>query len=420
MADCLELEDPIREMTSIFQKWTLRALILAVLLTIAGIGVAMSSPTEAVGTVALVGTLLSWLLVFVAVGVLVWWRAFAPRHITDAFYLRSFQNDVDTWPIRVEIQRALGNKLRLSGIRDPRRRKLGLKEKYSPIYMAMKYCTPRHMDLVAGNDWIPRLWHSLRKGQLAFIDLSTPTPAVREETRIVTDALGFDRVVFLGHAPQTADDIRAILTEELGADVAAGVGQIVIWPGKSSRKGVRGFRKQIRSLADSVQKQPLLPPDKTCPDWCGPVQPIPQGRRHSDRMFGDIVKLQALLLVLQVVVQIAVGLAGTLQPGLKFIGVLIAGPFALVNMWLLVQNWFLYIRDVGIPWDRIKASIGFVSMMSPLLFSVGQALIFASSSPSDSSRKAEVTPLSGAELAELLQNDRDEFQQEDSQRGPNK
>jgi hypothetical protein len=46
-----------------------------------------------------------------------------PRRKTNAFYLRSFRTDRQTWPIRQTIQSGLGRKYRLSGIRDPRRRR---------------------------------------------------------------------------------------------------------------------------------------------------------------------------------------------------------------------------------------------------------------------------------------------------------
>ncbi len=113
-----------------------------------------------------------------------WWWSILPCRAVNAFYLRSFRNDRDTWPIRKAAQAALGPKFRLSGIRDPRRRWLPVVRFMLAGFFSIRCCTPKFMNLEAGADWKARLWRSLANARCALIDVSNVTPFVLEEIEL--------------------------------------------------------------------------------------------------------------------------------------------------------------------------------------------------------------------------------------------
>ena len=154
------LDDPMRDISRLFAKFLWIMFFLLLLLSLFAIIVWIAGQSKPIST--LVNSLLYflWILFFAYWGNLVWWRAFAPRRQTDVLYLRSFQNDPESWPIRVAIQDTLGDRVRLSGIRDPRRRGMSIQDGLSPWLRAMRHCTPKFMDLEAENDWQSRLWNS--------------------------------------------------------------------------------------------------------------------------------------------------------------------------------------------------------------------------------------------------------------------
>lgn len=412
-----QLEDPIREMTWLFQKSTARIFWVTLLLVVVIAAVAfltedgLSGLPMQIVVLAAAGGLFA-LLAFV--GMTVGWRAFAPRRATDVFYLRSFKNDSKTWPIRVEIQEALGPRWRLSGIRDPLRRTLSLSQRFVPLFTAMKYCTPRFMDLEAGSDWQVRLWNSLNAGRIAMLDLSTETPFVLDEIQIAVEALGSGRIVCLGHAPQTVDEIRAIVAQRLGSDAAAGVHNIVVWPGNDGYEPSSAERKAFRDRIREITL-PLLshaPIRRVCPVRYGPAAVI---GRKADEMFWALMTLQGILLGLQFALAAIIGFSVSSEKTQNQLVALISGPLVIVNAWLLLQNWLTYIQEVGVRRERVKASIGLAIVAAAFLLSIGPAVL-PLFDRADSRKTVANAALTGAALQQELDLDRDDLKAEDQSR----
>lgn len=362
------LEDPMLEITSIFNRWSLRLFLLAACVATPFAILTGYFAPEPLQWSALLIVAVAWVVFVGWLGVAIYWRAFAPRRATDVFYLRSFKNDAQTWPIRVAIQEAIGSRWRLSGIRDPQRRSLGFWSKLAPIFVAMKYSTPKFMDLEAGDDWKRRLWHSLRESQLAIIDVSMVTTFVLDEIAIAHDSLSSQRILFLGHAPQTVEQVEALANQQLGP--AAIQAHVVIWPAPAghtpTRMDYRRFQQQLIAIQERLEEQP---PRRTTgsPEQFGELHHIWQ--RRSRALMWELLKFQAVLMLLQVALIAALYVLE--QSGAPaFTSVLLWGPFTLVNGWLLLQNWLVYIYEVGVRRDRIKAGIGLAivgfGIVSPL------------------------------------------------------
>lgn len=353
-----QLQDPIREVTALISQWFQRFFWVTAPL----VGIYFLVPLDPENKQVMwsvVGSMAA--LTSGTLGLMVLFRAFGPRRPTDVLYLRSFKNDRSTWPIRVAIQQAIGPELRLSGIRDPNRRRMSWLRSVAPMFISMKYCTPRYMDLEAGDDWRTRLWYSMQGNRATIIDLSETTPFVLEEIRLTMEALGTERIIFLGHAPQSSEEITRTAQQQLTLDPDSKL-KVVIWPGNAARNPSRNEHRQFRreiheAVTQILRAMPRV--QKHSPEWCGPLIPIAAGQRTSDRIFGGLVAMQLLLGGLQYLLILA------LPPTTL---VIVLGPFVLVNFWLILQNWVIYIYDVGVPRDRIKASIGLVGIMAPLAF----------------------------------------------------
>jgi hypothetical protein len=352
-----ELEDPMRDIARRFGwylLWMLVVLLALSMFVLTVWSVLRDSPVTALlGS----GLYMVWILFFVYWSNLIWWRAFAPRRPTDVFYLRSFQNDQDSWPIRVAVQEALGERYRLSGIRDPRRRTDGMQDRFSPWLKAMRHCTPKFMDLEAGDDWQARLWRSLQKGRLALVDLTVATPFVRQEIRLVSQAIGWERTVILGTAPQTEDEIRRLVAAEVG-DVPAAGAQVLIWPDVSDStvrsSAIRDFQRRFRQMFEQIV---TLPPVLETPP---PPPYAKRGRQAGDvpmsrSMIRWMVGFQVVLLVIQVGLTLVARLS-TADPDWQSTLVMIGSlPFWLANSVLFIFNFGMYIYNVGIFRRRLKA-----------------------------------------------------------------
>lgn len=373
-AEC-ELEDPIREVSRKLGGWCLYLFLGVSVGLVVLIAVALFAPkSPASGTLLALAFVVMGLIGFgflLLFGFLVWWRAFAPRRATDVFYLRSFRNDAETWPIRVAIQKALGRRHRLSGIRDPQRRSVSFLEHYSPLFLAMKYCTPRYMDLEAGKDWKARLWHSLQRAELAVLDLSVLTPFVQEEIRLAAAALGIERLVCLGRAPQTLDEVRQLASAELGMAPENCPVHIIIWPAETARRPSKGEEHDFLakfSRALQAARRAARPASAPPPPFCGEVIAIPRGRRKANLMLRRMILMQAALLGFQLASGLILGIGIRDEALRNKLLLAITLPFGLVNLWLLLQNWLVYIYDVGIWGDRMRASIGLAIAASAAIY----------------------------------------------------
>jgi hypothetical protein len=177
--------------------------------------------------------------------------ALFPRRPANALYLRSFRNDHESWPIRRTLQQAFGRKFRLSGIRDPRRRRSPLEYVAMAVFV-LRYLTPKYMNLEAGSDWFQRLWRSLQEVRCVVVDVSELTPTVGREARLASESLAPDRILFVGDARHTSDEWRAQLAPYLPVG-AAGQAHLLIWDG-TTHESRRRFARQVEEFARQVPK----------------------------------------------------------------------------------------------------------------------------------------------------------------------
>ena len=189
-----------------------------------------------------------------------------PRRQTNAFYLRAFRNDAATLGMRKTIQRTLGYRaFRLSGIRDPDRRGSPFWRGLNLILLAIRYSTPKYMDLEAGDDWKARLWSSLAEARCAFIDVSDPTPFLLEEVVLAVRSLGLKRVLFLGNVSLDEEAWRHRVAAMLEAKTPDSADiQVAVWGSESEHR--RSFVDRVRRFA------PELP--EGLPGLCSAAVPL--------------------------------------------------------------------------------------------------------------------------------------------------
>lgn len=423
IVDSTELQDPILEVSGHFSRWYRRFAWPALVLFLLLIGM---TPLILLGTgatavlgmgLAFVGIL--FLIVFtmalMVLSVMAWWRAFAPRRPTDIFYLRSFKNDSNTWPIRVAIQSAVGGKLRLSGIRDPKKRSRTAAERFYPLFVAMRYCTPRFMDLEAGDDWRARLWNSLQGNRIAILDLSQLTPFLMQEIHLAQAALGTSRLIFLGQAPQTAAEIRRIVAEQIDCVTSGEPLRIIIWPGSPAnpptREALKNFTAEIEQQTSAILREPELK-RRESPATFGEFIEVPNHRRQGNLIFNAIVKMQLVLLVLQLAVSVVLSFFSGDRHSQDLARVFLYGPFILVNLWFLLQNWLIYIYDVGVWRDRIKASIALAFVGSVTLGGIF-GVVAPALAPEPVPTAPGASSMTEAEVQDRIARDRADLRAED-------
>jgi hypothetical protein len=95
-----------------------------------------------------------------------------PVRDPDVFYLRSFRRDRSTPRLRKVLQQALGREVRVTGIRDPRRRAYRVLRYLNYFPFILKYGTTRYLNLEAEDDWKARLWRSLCHARGAVVDVT--------------------------------------------------------------------------------------------------------------------------------------------------------------------------------------------------------------------------------------------------------
>jgi prepilin-type processing-associated H-X9-DG protein len=177
------------------------------------------------------------------------WRALPGRKV-NAFYLRSFRHDRESWRLRDVAQQALGRRFRLSGIRDPRRRWPPVVRYLNSFLFALHYNTPKFMNLEAGDDWKARLWRSLGDARCVLIDLSDQTTYVAEEIQLCYHTLGLKRILFVGDTSCTAAEWRNTVGQLLWLNDDASEVRVVVW--ENTREGRRRFAEEVESFAAAL------------------------------------------------------------------------------------------------------------------------------------------------------------------------
>src|SRR5262249_32626103 len=114
-----------------------------------------------------------------------------------------------------------------------------------------RYCTPKLMNLEAGDDWKSRLWASLGDARCALIDVSDLTPFVEEEIQLAYHTLGLSRILFIGEPSRDVSQWQEQLAGLLGGKVKREQIQVAIWDDQSRQRqeaffqAVETFRRSL-------------------------------------------------------------------------------------------------------------------------------------------------------------------------------
>jgi len=150
-----------------------------------------------------------------------------PHRDPDVFYLRSFRRDRDTPRLRRILQREFGSGVRVTGIRDPRRRAFPLLRYLSIFPFILKYGTTRYLNLEAGDDWKPRLWRSLCHARGAVVDVTDLTSFVIEEIWLCHRTMGPERVLYIVDTSKSISEWREQISGILGT--TPDVVRVAVW-----------------------------------------------------------------------------------------------------------------------------------------------------------------------------------------------
>jgi hypothetical protein len=274
---------------------------------------------------------------------------FMPNKRTGIYYLRSFRNDSSTWMLRVRLQEAFGPGHRLSGIRDPRRRRVGFIEQHFPALIAMKYCTPKFMDMEAGKDWQARLYNALIIANCAVIDVREPTEFVHVEVKMSLETLGLNRMLFVVDDRKSDEAWRAEVAA-ISPDGTTDPSTIHLAFWNESKEGRHRLVQCVNVIKSSQPKPRSEELKKFQP------RPVSSVRRHrAQDFFVSFLVAQGALLIFALI-------AGAMK--LEAVAFYIVG-----GMWMVyyVYNWIIYIRDVGIYYERKRASVGLAVVLMPLV-----------------------------------------------------
>ncbi len=180
------------------------------------------------------------------------WRLLPDRAV-GVFYLRSFRSDGETAAVRLELQRAFGRRVRISGIRDPRRRWPKVIRYMDALLFALRYSTVKYLNLEAGDDWLKRLWRSLSEARGAVVDISDTTSHVIREQWLCLRTLGLERVLFVGDTAREAPEWRGVVASVLELPPEAHI-RVAVWGESRERRKV--FRAEVVAFARALPKSP--------------------------------------------------------------------------------------------------------------------------------------------------------------------
>lgn len=353
--------------------------ILCVVVVLGFVGIYFMIPEESRGDVA--NMVFIWFMMFgsvmAVIPILAFLRRILPRRRTEAIFLRSFRNDPETWRLRTAVQDALGPDLRLSGIRDPRRRWPLPLRIVLLFFFALRYSTPRYMNLEAGPDWKARLWRSLGDARCAFIDVTEITPFVAEEIDLCYQSLGSQRVLFLDSGERPLHELRAQIRASITIpEVEEDRIQVVRW---SARRGPARaeFRAAVERFAAALPKEPagLAVHARHLVDS---VSKLDSQSRARDAFFW--FQLVAYLVAFNVLVFFAGRLINQIPDRSAWPYIVVA----CINMFILLQLVF-YIMEVGLR--RCRRLAGAFSVYLVFLTAASGLLLVAVDAAREAARR---------------------------------
>ncbi len=346
----IELEDPLFELRFLIRR------IGFVIIGLAWISVLLTAVCFWAVEKVVIAAMIAFLI---TIGV--WMKAIVmtfmmPNQKPNAIYLRSFRNDLASYPVRIAIQEALGPQFRLTGIRDPRKRKIAVwGYVIGPAIWAYRYCTPKYMDLEAGEDWKARLWNSLQSARIAILDLTDVTSFVSEEIKLASDALGHGRLLFVIDESRTLDEWEQFIHAKIERR-PEGQLQIVCW----NHKGLRSFKEKVANI---VVNLPGPIRHRSAPSsLCGPTYRTRWIERRAIGFLFTFGSLQFLLTAIMISVAMLPGIPEIM--GAKGTARLLSPFFwaeTAMALWLL-WNMIIFAKEVGVNYERRKAVAAIVAL----------------------------------------------------------
>jgi hypothetical protein len=176
-----------------------------------------------------------------------------PSRAADVLYLRSFRRDTSTPHVRKVLQRELGPDIRVSGIRDPRRRWFRPLRYLNIVVFTLKYATTRYLNLEAGSDWKARLWRSLCEARGAVLDISDLTSYVVDELWLCLRTLSLERILFVGDGSKSEGEWRREIATILRLPPEAPI-QLAIWG--ENRESRAAFAASVRAFRQKLPESP--------------------------------------------------------------------------------------------------------------------------------------------------------------------
>jgi hypothetical protein len=356
------LDDPMRVLRK-FTGWATILQLVGVVLLCAGTAGLMglnADPGIASGAAALAG-----LMVFSMPYTWAVWRIL-PTRMVDILYLRAFKYDQETSRIRYDIHKAIGRKLRVSGIRDPRRRWPRIIRFMFLYAFALRYSTPRYLNLEAGHDWKARLWRTLGLAKGALIDVSDLTPYVVAEMRLCYRNMGLARILFIGDGSLSLPEWRELINTFLGQSPSDSGVQVAIW--EDNRGDRRRFREAVQQLAATIPPTPAGHRDiaNELQSISRELEAQPQGRPR--RLWAEVLIGVSLGIVLTLTRSGLSLFAQLLEYSLLgYILSIVSIAIGFLTLWHLA----LYLKDCGSNRERVPATITFgIAILLPYAYLV--------------------------------------------------
>ncbi len=287
------------------------------------------------------------------------WRLL-PRGPAAIIYLRSFGNDAGTGRVRVDIQRAVGGGVRVSGIRDPRRRWPLLLRYMNSALFALRYSTPKYLNLEAGDDWKARLWRTLGQARGVVIDVSDPTRHVIAEMQLCLRTMGLERILFIGDASKTVEELREFVSGVLELPADAPI-RLAVWGQSGGRRAC--FRATLREFAAALPTAPrgLHPAGSELALRASDFDE--SGAYPSDHIWVELAIAIVVSGVLNYMFRFVAGL-GTV----RMLVILVSLVYALVYFWHFIR----YLVECGRMRERalITMTFGLALASAPLILVV--------------------------------------------------
>ncbi|MEP6670931.1 MAG: hypothetical protein ABJF10_17360 [Chthoniobacter sp.] len=182
------------------------------------------------------------------------WAVARPRREANAFYLRAFAEDDQSMKLRTSLARALGKEFRLGGIRPPGQRSSTFVRALTNGLVILRYVGSGQMDLEAGNDWIARLLVSLTKAEVAFIDVRTMTPHLRDEIKLSVLQLKLDRCIFIVSRRLNAVEEAKELLDALDLAIDPAIDPAKLLWVVYQEGDLTAFQNDVRKIVDGLPK----------------------------------------------------------------------------------------------------------------------------------------------------------------------